>query len=190
MARIVLVIVCGALVFILVSKFAPHFIETYLPGATSGSTTTASEAESSKKASTSGKKNTPAPKAKSGTAARSSSPAPAAPTASEFKTPLASPPVGAGTFAQTAPRQATGVVRPVARVTAENATLYLTNTSVGPVVGRLTRGAVVEPLFVVNSAGQNWTFVNAGDQEIAGFMRSDNLRSDNLTKIKSAEPGR
>ena len=189
MARIVLVIVCGALVFILVSKFAPHFIETYLPGATSGSTTTASEAESSKKASTSGKKNTPAPKAKSGTAARSSSPAPAAPTGSEFRTPLASPPVGAGTFAQTAPRPA-GVVRPVARVTAENATLYLTNTSVGPVVGRLTRGAVVEPLFVVNSAGQNWTFVNAGDQEIAGFMRSDNLRSDNLTKIKSAEPGR
>ncbi len=189
MARIVLVMICGVLVFILVSKFAPHFIETYLPGATSGSTTTADEADNTKKASTSDKKTAAAQKAKSGTAARSSSPDPAAPTASETARPPASAPVGAGTFAQTAPKAA-GVVRPVAHVTAENATLYLTNTSVGPVVGRLTRGAVVEPLFVVNSAGQNWTFVNAGDQEIAGFMRSDNLRSDNLTKIKSAEPGR
>jgi hypothetical protein len=73
--------------------------------------------------------------------------------------------------------------KPQMRVTAENASIYLTNTSVGPVVGRLAKGAVVEPVFVVSSAGQNWTFVSASNEEIAGFMRSDNL-----SRSKSAEP--
>jgi hypothetical protein len=50
-------------------------------------------------------------------------------------------------------------------------------------VGRLAKGAVVEPVFVVNSAGQNWTFVSASNEELAGFMRSDSL-----SRSKSAEP--
>jgi hypothetical protein len=60
-------------------------------------------------------------------------------------------------------------------VTAENATLYLTNTVGGPVVGRLAKGAAVEPVFVVSTAGQTWTYVSARDQEISGFLRSDML---------------
>jgi len=180
MARIVLVLVCGALVFVLVSKFAPHFIETYIPSVASESTTTTAEAtESSKAAMT--KKKAAAQKAKSGGTASKSSATSAAPSASELPGGAASPAMGLGT--PVLPLRTPGQdSRSVARVTAENAPLYLTNTSHGPVVGRLTKGAVVEPLFVVNSAGQNWTFVNAGDQEIAGF-----LRSETLTKTKSAD---
>src|SRR4030095_9804198 len=71
--------------------------------------------------------------------------------------------------------------RPVTRVTADNAPLYLTNTGGGPVVGRLSKGAVVEPVFVVSTAGQNWTFVSSSDQEIAGFLRSDTIAKNRQT---------
>jgi hypothetical protein len=175
MARIVLVLICGVLVFILVSRFAPHFIATYLPGAASGDTTTAPDLTDSTKAA-SAKKKTTVQKGKSGSASAAAS----TPTVSEFVNPVPPPPP-AGTPGQAT--QTSGAdPRPVARVTAENATLYLTNTSGGPVVGRLTKGAVVEPVFVVSSAGQNWTFVNANDREIAGF-----LRSENLAKVKAAD---
>jgi hypothetical protein len=79
-----------------------------------------------------------------------------------------------GTSVQT-PQIPSAAKRPVARVTAENATLYLTNTGGGQVVGSLAKGAVVEPVFVVSTAGQTWTFVSTSDQEIAGFLRSDTL---------------
>jgi len=172
MARIVLVLICGVLVFILVSRFAPHFIETYLPSASSESTTASPDAANPSKPTTT-KKNPAAQKAKAGGV--TSKTASAASSVSELPKPVAaSPAMGLGTAVPPAytPAQAS---RSVARVTAENATLYLTNTSAGPVVGRLTRGAVVETVFVVNSAGQNWTFVNAGDQQVAGFLRSETL---------------
>jgi hypothetical protein len=180
MARIVLVLICGALVFILVSRFAPHFIETYLPSASSESTTTSPDATDSSKPTTT-KKGSAAQRAKSG--GTTSKTASASSSVSELPKPgAASPAMGLGTPVSP-PAEAS---RSVARVTAENATLYLTNTSAGPVVGRLTRGAVVETVFVVNSAGQNWTFVNAGDQQIAGF-----LRSETLAKPRPADqPGR
>jgi hypothetical protein len=183
MARIVLVLICGALVFILVSKFAPHFIETYLPSASSESTTTSPEATDSSKPTTT-KKGSATQKAKAG--GTTSKTASAAPNVSELSKGVpASPAMGLGTPVPP-PHTPAEASRSVARVTSENATLYLTNTSAGPVVGRLTRGAVVETVFVVSSAGQNWTFVNAGDQQIAGF-----LRSETLAKPRPADqPGR
>jgi len=183
MARIILVLICGGLVFILVWKFAPHFLETYLPGATAGSSTSSPEATDKAAAAT--KKKAPVQKSKSGgDASRRSATASEATPVSEFAAPRALPQGITGTPLQAA-RTGAGPSRATARVTSENATLYLTNTSLGPVVGRLTKGAVVEPLFVVSSAGQNWTFVNAGDQEVAGF-----LRSDSLAKVKPAESSR
>jgi hypothetical protein len=174
MARVVLVLVCGALVFILVSRFAPHFIETYLPRAAAGDSTTPDETDSAKTAAA--KKKTTVAKGKS-TTARSSAPSL---TESEFVSPVPPPPLP-GTPGQTT-KTLGADLRPVTRVTAENATLYLNNTSAGPVIGRLTRGAVVEPLLVINSSGQSWTFVSANDREIAGF-----LRSETLAKVKTAE---
>jgi cytoskeletal protein RodZ len=172
MARVVLVFVCGILVFVLVSRFAPHFVETYLTSATSsGSTTSSPDATDSSKASPEKGKNAVA-KPKSRTAARSSATAAAAPAKQESANPEASfteTPAGGNTQIPPAP------ARSVTRVTAENATLYLANTGGGPVVGRLAKGAVVEPVFVVSTAGQTWTFVSSSDQEITGFLRSDTL---------------
>jgi len=175
MARIVIVAVCGVLMFVLVSKFAPHFLETYLPAVASSEGAAASPdapdaADSSK--TSSAKKKTTAAKTKSGPAVMSAASTPA-PAKTESANPVA-PAAAAGTPAQAAPIPS-GDSRHVTRVTAENATVYLTNTGGGPVVGRLAKGAVVEPVFVVSTAGQAWTFVSTHDQEITGFLRSDTL---------------
>ena len=170
MARIVIVLICGVLVFILVSRFAPHFIETYLPSA--GSQEQVAESETPDAKAEAAKKKSVASKAKAPTAATRSSAqtqaAPAISAAPVLPTPM--PP-----FAATPANVPAAPARSVVQVTSENATVYLTNTTGGPVIGRLTKGAVVEPVFVVNSAGQNWTFVSASNEELAGFMRSDTL---------------
>jgi hypothetical protein len=173
MARVVIVAVCGILMFVLVSKFAPHFLETYLPAVVSSENPAASpDAAEDSKASSEKKKSTAA-KAKPGTAVKPSGTATAAPAKSESANPVA-PATVAATPAQAAPIPSVDS-RHVTRVTAENATVYLTNTGGGPVVGRLAKGAVVEPVFVVSTAGQTWTFVSTHDQEITGFLRSDML---------------
>jgi len=175
MARIVLVLVCGALVFVLVSKFAPHFLETYVPAAAGFLRTETAPDETDSKAASTKKKTTPS-KLKSGTTARSSaatSEAPAPAGLGNVPSPVTGDPQAI---------EAAGSQRHIARVTAENATLYLTNTSGGPVVGRLTKGAVVETVFVVSSAGQNWTYVSASDRQVAGF-----LKSEALAKPKTAD---
>ena len=168
MARIVIVLICGVLVFILVSRFAPHFIETYLPSAASEEEV--AEGDTADAKAEPAKKKSAVTKAKSGTASRPSAKTPTEPAVSAAPA-LAPAPTAAGKPADV-PAAST---RPVVQVTSENATVYLTNTTGGPVVGRLTKGAVVEPVFVVSTAGQNWTFVSASNEELAGFMRSDTL---------------
>jgi hypothetical protein len=168
MARIVIVLICGVLVFILVSRFAPHFIETYLPSAATGEEVAESETPDTK--TEPAKKKSAATNAKSGTASRPSARTAATPPVS------AAPALVPASAAAGKPADVPGApTRSVVQVTSENATVYLTNTTGGPVVGRLTKGAVVEPVFVVSSAGQNWTFVSASNEELAGFMRSDTL---------------
>lgn len=184
MARLLVVLVCGVLVFMLVWRVAPRFIETY---ATSGNPEEVAPAETAdnKGATKSKSKGTAQQKAKSvGGSASASRPDSTTPMiAGDLSAPpsLSSLSSSAMTPVPTGPSGS----RPKAQVTAENATIYLTNTSGGPVVGRLAKGAVVEPVFVVSSAGQNWTFVSASNEEITGFMRSDSL-----SKSKSAEPAR
>jgi hypothetical protein len=167
MARIVTVLICGALVFVLVSKVAPRFIETYLPSVNSDETAEASDASGSK--AEQAKKKSGTTKGRPGTATRSS-----AARTTEPSTSLATESTSATTDKTAGQPVPVADTRSV-QVTSENATVYLTNTTVGPVVGRLTKGAVVKPVFVVSSAGQNWTFVSTNNEEFAGFMRSETL---------------
>ena len=173
MARVVLIAVCGVLVFVLVSKFAPHFLETYLPAGGSSESTPGSPDTTDNSKSPSAKKKVTTPKPKSGTAQRSWATASTAPTQSEFAN--SQPPIAVTAPLDQATQLPADASRRITRVTAENATLYLTNTGGGPVVGRLAKGSVVEPVFVVSTAGQTWTFVSTSDQETAGFLRSDAL---------------
>ena len=182
MARLLVVLVCGVLVFMLVSRVAPRFIETY---ATSGNPEEVAPAETAdnKGAAKSKAKSTTAQRSKAaaaGTPGSASRPVTAS-QASAIARDLSTMPGTSVTPVSAGPSGS----RPRAQVTAENATIHLTNTSVGPVVGRLAKGAVVEPVFVVSTAGQNWTFVSASNEEIAGFMRSDSL-----SKSKYAEPAK
>jgi len=169
MARIVTVLICGALVFVLVSKVAPRFIETYLPSVNSDKTADASDAPGSK--AEQAKKKSGTTKTRPGTATRSSA----------AKGPESSASLAIESTPATTDKTAAQTVTPVAdtrslvQVTSENAPVYLTNTSGGPVVGRLTKGALVKPVFVVSSAGQNWTFVSTSNEDFAGFMRSETL---------------
>src|SRR5688572_219449 len=153
MARIVIVLICGALVFVLVSKVAPRFIETYLPSANSDKTAEASDAPGSKTGQA--KKKSGTTKTRPGTAMRSSAGKTTEPSASRAIEATAA--ITGKTADQPVP---VADPRSLVQVTSENAAVYLTNTTVGPVVGRLTKGAVVKPVFVVSSAGQNWTFVS------------------------------
>lgn len=65
--------------------------------------------------------------------------------------------------------------RPVFSVSAEQADLYITNSESGPPISVLTNGEVVEPQYVINTAGQEWTYVNVSDKKISGFVRSEDL---------------
>ncbi|HET9220830.1 MAG TPA: hypothetical protein VFR18_27870 [Terriglobia bacterium] len=174
MARIVLVVICGVLVFVFVSRFAPHFLETI--GTANPEATAAAEEEANSK--TKAKAKSSAPKSKASATARTASkaaPASTTPVADELPatlTPEATPET---------PAPATNS-RHVVKVAAEDATLYRTNTTGGPVVARLSKGAVVEPVFVVSTAGQNWTFVTAGDEELAGFIRTETLSRNKSTE--------
>ena len=50
MARIVLVVICGVLGFVLVSKFAPHFLETVSPANPEAAAAAEEDAKSKAKA--------------------------------------------------------------------------------------------------------------------------------------------
>lgn len=166
MVRIVLVVVCGVLVFVLVSKFAPHFIETYMPSASSESTETEPDAADAKSGSAQ-----KSAKAKSGKAVRPAG----ASSAARVDRPVTTETSSTSTVVPRVQNAEEPVPGSVVRVTAETATLYSTNTSTGPVVGQLKKGVVVKPVFIVSSAGQEWTFVSSSDDKLAGFMRSDTL---------------
>ena len=174
MARIVLVVICGVLVFVLVSRFAPHFLETLTPANPEATAAAEEDAKSKTKA-----KSKSATSRSRANAARTTSKAEAASTTAVAELPAALP-------AETTPETpAPGTdSRPVVKVAAD-ATLYRTNTTGGPVVAWLPKGAVVEPVFVVSTAGQNWTFVSAGDDELAGF-----IRTETLSRSQSTETGR
>jgi hypothetical protein len=45
----------------------------------------------------------------------------------------------------------------------------------GPPISVLTNGEVVEPQYIINTAGQEWTYVNVADKKVSGFVRSEDL---------------
>jgi hypothetical protein len=65
--------------------------------------------------------------------------------------------------------------RAVFSVSAERADLYVTNSTTGAPIRVLTNGEIVDPQYIINTAGQEWTFVDVADKKISGFMRSEDL---------------
>jgi hypothetical protein len=157
-------------VFVVVSRFAPHFIETLVPANPEATATAAAEEEAAKNKTTKAKAKTAAKSRASAAARRTSkaAPIPAAPTVDAL--PAALPPEPTPETPATAADS-----RRIVKVAAETAPVYLTNTTGGPVVARLSKGAVVEPVFMVSTGGQNWTFVTAGEDELTGFIKTETL---------------
>jgi hypothetical protein len=60
-------------------------------------------------------------------------------------------------------------------ISAERADLYITNSATDTPISVLTNGEVVEPQYIINTAGQEWTYVNVADKKISGFIRSEDL---------------
>ena len=168
MAKVILVLACGVIVFVVVSNYAPGLIEDFLPRAfNSGVADPASRPATPdskagkdvrKKGTTATRQNGQLPEAANG-----SVDVPSPPGISE-----SAPVVNSST--RKVP------VRGVFSVATETATLYSTNATAGPVVSQLRQGAVVEAQFTLYGAGQEWTFVSVADQKISGFVRSENLR--------------
>src|SRR5215207_4832430 len=131
MAKIILVVFCGALVFVLVSRFAPHFIETYINPKPEATTEEATPADAPK-AKPALKKPTSATKDRSTRIAGTFS----SPTTVKgdllastlVTTELAASPIPAG--ADTSPDVPLSASLPsdgLVRINRDNATLYSTN---------------------------------------------------------------
>jgi hypothetical protein len=155
--RLILVLICGALVFAVVYIFAPGFIEVFLPRASNsqaadseggaGQTSKASRQDLLKKR-----------------AIASIPYAAEAPREPEIHNAPSRP-------ANLPENSLPG--RLIFTVSDETASLYDTNSSSGLVVGRLRKGDVVEPKFRLLGGGQEWLFVTVADPQVSGFLRSD-----------------
>ena len=168
--RVLLTLVFVLVAFAIVAKVAPDYIPEFLTPRAGNSQVPAekiAEAETGKSAAP----HKPAVKKVEKIEASESSVAVAALT--ETKIPEKT---NVATDVQS-PRRA----RPVFSVSSEKAPLYVTNRSSASVVDVLTNGEVVEPQYVLDSGGQEWTFVNVADKKISGF-----LRSEDLTKVQPA----
>jgi hypothetical protein len=167
MAKVILVLACGVIVFVVVSNFAPGLIEDFLPRSISSGA-----ADPAPGPATPDSKTGKSVRNKGTTATRPNGQLPEAAIGSvDVSSPSgisASAPVNSST--RKVP------MRGVFSVATESATLYSTNATAGPVVSQLRQGAVVEAQFTLYGAGQEWTFVNVADQKISGFVRSENLR--------------
>ena len=167
MAKVILVLACGVIVFVVVSNFAPGLIEDFLPRAFNSGA-----ADPAPRPATPDSKTGKSVRNKGTTATRPNGQLPEAAIGS---VDVSSP---SGISASTPVNSSTRKVpmRGVFSVATESATLYSTNATAGPVVSQLRQGAVVEAQFTLYGAGQEWTFVNVADQKISGFVRSENLR--------------
>ena len=168
MGKVILVLACGVIVFVVVSNFAPGLIEDFLPRAINSGA-----ADSAPRPATPDSKTGKDVRKKGTTATQQNGQLPAAAIGS---VDVSSP---SGTSASASANPSTRKVlpgRPIFSVATENATVYSTNATAGPVVSQLRQGALVEAQFTLSGAGQEWTFVSVADQKISGFIRSDNLR--------------
>ena len=168
MTRVILVLFIAAVVFVLVWTFAPGVIRDFLPQAASP---TANPEESAKAA---------APPAAAKPVARkrpAHGPAESA-QAPDTGTGAATAVTARGEVWQPSsanPSSPIHPARPVFSVNTDTATLYSTNAAVGPVVSHLRKGEIVEPQFILNSAGQEWMFVSVTDRRVSGFLRAETL---------------
>ena len=156
MTRLLLVVVCALFAFVIVTNVAPDLLPEFLRPHQSHSTADAPRASEVAK-----------PKAK----------APQKPAVGKEDT-SPEPVYAAAPAAPEAPLVAltpTRSPRPVFSVSAERADLYVTNSATGAPIRVLTNGDVVDPQYIINTAGQEWTYVNVADQKISGFIRSEDL---------------
>lgn len=168
MSRVILVLVLAAVVFTLVWTMAPNFVQDFVPRVAKSP---AANTEDTAKAATTptttkplGRKrtvttpgNSPTSEANPGT----TSPALSQLGASQTGVPPTNGPIHQG--------------RPVFSVATDSATLYSTNATAGTVVSYLRKGEIVEPQFILNSAGQEWMFVSVADRRVSGFLRVEML---------------
>lgn len=167
MAKVILVLACGVIVFVVVSNYAPGLIEDFLPR-----TFNSGAADPASRPATPDPKTGKDVRKKGTTATRQNGQLPEAAIGS---VDVPSPP-GTSESAPVNSSTRKVPVRGVFSVATESATLYSTNATAGPVISQLRQGALVEAQFTLYGAGQEWTFVSVDDQKISGFVRSENLR--------------
>ena len=170
MARnIVILLVCGALVFGLVWKMAPGILATALPFAI-GRAAVAEEEETQ-----------PAPEPEKPRAHKAFQTVKTARTGSASKTVamnFAEPaPANHAASMDTVKAQPTyqAYARRRPHVITDSATLYSSNGQTGRVVRVLKKDDPLELHFKVNNGGQEWMYVNVPDQHVSGFLSSDNM---------------
>jgi hypothetical protein len=158
MARVILALICAVFAFVLAANFSPGLIKALLPHDES------SDAADAQKSATAQADH--AAKNKSTAAKPTNKQLPAAPVTAEVSPNPETTPVAVPEKRST---------RPVFTVSTDNTALYSANAPGGVVISHLQKGAVVEPQFTLNSAGQEWTFVSVGDPKVTGFLRSDTV---------------
>jgi hypothetical protein len=165
MSRVVLVLVLAVVAFALMVNLAPDVVERLVFQVTGSSADSANTAADD--------------------AAKSPKPAVRKKPAAKQSLPVATEPMTNAPLAASINQPVSGGrMQSVFSVSAEDAALYSANAPGGAVISHLRKGEVVEPQYTLNSAGQEWTFVNVTDQKVSGFLRSDNLGRNQV----AAEP--
>jgi len=164
--NILIVMICGVVVFVFVWKVAPDILATALPfNRTIENVEETAKAEEPVKQHPASK---PSPlKANRGNMSVASiAVMPEVAGGSEqheaLESPMAQPVYGA--YAHRGPH-----------VSTDNATLYSSNALTGRVVRVLKKDEVLELHFKVNNGGQEWMYVNVPSQQVSGFLSSDTL---------------
>jgi hypothetical protein len=167
MARnIIVVMICGVVVFALVWKVAPDFLATALaiPGSTETIVEETAKAEEPVKPNTN-------------------------PKGSKSRAPKGHVVVAAVTLPGIAPAEQQEAIEPATisqpayptyarrrpHVSTDSATLYSSNAPTGRVVRVLKKDEILELHFKVNNGGQEWMYVNVPNQQVSGFLSSDTL---------------
>jgi hypothetical protein len=169
MARnIIIVMICGVLVFALVWKVAPEFLATALQiDRSNGTIEEAASAEEPAKQQPAGKA-AKAKTAKGKVAVGAAKPLPEVAAAGEqgaIETPVSQPTYATyGTYAHRRPH-----------VVTDQATLYSSNAPTGRVVRVLQKDEVLELHFKVDNGGQEWMYVNVPNQQVSGFLSGDSM---------------
>jgi len=157
MTRLLLVLVCALFAFVIVTNVAPDLIPEFLKPYQSHP----AAADSSSASDVAKPKARVPRKAAVAREKASTGPEETAVVAATEAPPVVLPP--------------TRSPRPVYSVSAERADLYVTNSTTAAPISVLTNGEVVEPQYIINTAGQEWTYVNVADKRISGFVRSEDL---------------